>query len=282
MSHPPTATVVIPTHRRASYLDVALHSIVPQAAAAGAAVLVVSDGPDLPTEAVTWRHRVRRLELPAGSGLNAARNAGAAAADGELVVFVDDDVEVSEGWLAALLEAAERQPEHEVFGGPIIPRLEGGARTCGQEPPPITALDYGPRDRDVDAVWGANMAIRPSAVRRIGPFDPDLRGRGDEEEWQIRLRQAGGRVRYVAGARLLHRRNRQDSQLSRMALDAYRLGRTARRFDLRKGSVPPLRRELRVLAGSIWHAGRNGCSNGILFAAHEAGRLRELVAERED
>jgi GT2 family glycosyltransferase len=281
MNQLPTATVVIPTHRRASYLDVALDSIVPQADAAGAEVLVISDGPDLPTEAVTWRHRVRRLELPADSGLNAARNAGAAAADGQLVVFVDDDVEVFDGWLAALLEAAACQPECEVFGGPIIPRLEGGPRACGQEPPPITALDYGPQDRDVDAVWGANMAVRPSAVARIGPFDPDLHGRGDEEEWQIRLRQAGGRVRYVAKARLFHRRNRQDSQLGRMALAAYRLGRTARRFDRRKGSAPRLRTELRVLAGSIWHAGRNGCSNGILFAAHEAGRLREMFAERE-
>jgi GT2 family glycosyltransferase len=281
MNHLPTATVVIPTHRRASYLDVALHSIVPQADATQAEVLVVSDGPDLPTEAVTWRHRVRRLELPANSGLNAARNAGVAAAGGELVVFVDDDVEVLDGWLAALLEAAAGQPEHEAFGGPIIPRLEGGPRACGQEPPPITALDYGPQDRDVDAVWGANMAVRRSAVTRIGPFDPGLRGRGDEEEWQIRLRQAGGRVRYVAAARLLHRRNCQDSQLGRMAVAAYRLGRTARRFDRRKGSVPALSSELRVLAGSVWHAGRNGCSYGILFAAHEAGRLRELIAERE-
>lgn len=281
MNHLPTATVVIPTQRRASYLDVALDSIGPQAAAAGAEVLVVSDGPDLPTEAVSWRHRVRRLELPADSGLNAARNAGAAAAQSELVVFVDDDVEASGGWLDALLEAAARQPEYEVFGGPIIPRLEGGPRACGREPPPITALDHGPQDREVDVVWGANMAIRASAVARIGPFDPDLRGRGDEEEWQIRLRQGGGRVRYVARARLFHRRNRQDSQLGRMTLAAYRLGRTARRFDRRKGSAPRLRSELRVLAGSIWHAGRNGCSYGILFAAHEAGRLREMLAERQ-
>jgi GT2 family glycosyltransferase len=271
---------VIPTRHRASYLDVALGSIVPQAHAARAEVLVVSDGPDLPTEAVCWRHKVRRVEVPADSGLNAARNAGARAAGGELVVLVDDDVEVLDGWLKALLDAASADPQCEVFGGPIIPRLEGGPRACGREPPPITALDCGPADRDVDAVWGANMAIRRSALTRIGPFDPELRGRGDEEEWEIRVRQAGGRVRYVAAARLVHRRNRQDSKLAGMTLAAYRLGRTARRFDRRKGAEPRLSSELRVLAGSIWHAGRNGCAYGILFAAHEAGRLREMRAER--
>lgn len=280
MPDSPTATVVIPTRRRASYLDVALASIVPQAQACGAEVLVVSDGPDLPTEAVTWRHRVRRLEIPADSGANAARNAGVAASQAGLIVFVDDDVEVEDGWLAALIQAAREQPGYDVFGGPIIPRLEGGPKACGREPPPITALDHGDADQDVPVVWSANMAVRADALDRVGPFDPWLRGRGEEEEWQMRLRASGGRVRYVSRARLIHRRNVQDSRLARMALDAYRLGRTARSFDRRKGAAPPLRREVRTLIGSGWHAVRNRCAYGVLFAAHEAGRLREMARER--
>ena len=282
MPDSPTATVVIPTRRRASYLDVALASIVPQAQAAEAEVLVVSDGPDLPTDAVTWRHRVRRLENPPDSGANAGRNAGVAAAQGELIVFVDDDVEVEVGWLAALLEAAGTQSGYEVFGGPIIPKLESGPRACGHEPPPITALDHGEADQDVAVVWSANMAVRAQALARVGPFDPRLRGRGEEEEWQLRLRAGGGRIRYVGAARLTHRRNAQDSRLSRMALDAYRLGRTARSFDRRKGTAPPLRQELRTLAGSGWHALRNRCAYGILFAAHTAGRLREMSRETQE
>jgi GT2 family glycosyltransferase len=280
MPEAPPATIVVPTRSRASYLGVALASIVPQAQAAGAEVLVVSDGPDLPTEAVTWRHRVRRLELAPESGLNAARNAGAAAAQGELVVFVDDDVEVLDGWLAALLAAAGEAPEYEVLGGPITPRLEGGGpRACGREPAPITSLDAGERDIDVRAVWGANMAIRPEALARAGRFDETIRGRGDEEEWLRRYTAAGGRIRYVAGAKLIHRRNAQDARLSRLSLAAYRLGSTARRNDVRKGAAPTGAEELRVLTGSLWHAVRRRCAYGIVFAAHAAGRLRELAAE---
>jgi glycosyltransferase involved in cell wall biosynthesis len=263
MPEAPPATIVVPTRSRASYLDVALASIVPQAQAAGAEVLVVSDGPDLPTEAVTWRHRVRRLELAPESGLNAARNAGAAA-----------------GWLAALLAAAGEAPEYEVLGGPITPRLEGGGpRACGREPAPITSLDAGERDIDVRAVWGANMAIRPEALARVGRFDETIRGRGDEEEWLRRYTAAGGRIRYVAGAKLIHRRNAQDARLSRLSLAAYRLGRTARRNAVRKGAAPTGAEELRVLTGSLWHAVRRRCAYGIVFAAHAAGRLRELAAE---
>jgi GT2 family glycosyltransferase len=280
MLDPPTASIVIPTRARASYLDVALASIVPQAEAAGAEVLVVSDGPDLPTEAVAWRYRVSRAELPPGSGANMARNAGVSAAGSELVVFVDDDIEVKEGWLAALLASAASEPGYDVFGGPIIPRLEKALPACGREAPPITSLDYGDHDREVPVVWSANMAVRAAAFERVGPFDPSLRGRGEEEEWQMRLREAGGRIRYVAGAGLIHRRNRQDSRLSRMVLDAYRLGKTARAFDRRKGTAPPLRDELRTLAGSGWHAAHNRCAYGILFAAHEVGRLQEMLRER--
>lgn len=278
----PTATVVIPTRSRASYLDIALASIVPQVSASGGEIVVVSDGPDVPTEAVTWRHRVRRMEIPGDSGPNAARNAGIAAAQSELIVFVDDDVEVLDGWLQAILDAALGNPEYGVFGGPIIPRLEGGGpRSCGREPPPITELDCGPEDREVPFVWSANMAIRASALRATGNFDPSIRGgRGDEEEWLLRYKEGGGRVRYVARARLLHRRNSHDAKLVRLAAAHYHLGQAARRMDLLKGPAPSLPGELRVLIGSIWHFAARRCGYGLVFAAHAAGRLRQLAQER--
>jgi GT2 family glycosyltransferase len=276
----PSATIVIPTRLRASYLEVALTSIVPQAQAAGAEVLVVCDGPDLPTEAVSRRHRVRQVQLPRGSGANAARNAGVAAARGELIVFVDDDVEAPAGWLEAVLSGAEAAPDIDVFGGRITASLEGGGpRACGTEPPPITTLDHGPLDRDVPFAWSANMAIRRTALERVGPFDEAIRGRGEEEDWQRRYAAAGGRVRYLAAAELVHRRDRHDARLRSLSLSAYALGRTARRYDRRKGTGPPLARELRALAGSGWHAVRRRCAYGIVWAAHSAGRLREALAE---
>ena len=281
MPESPPATVVIPTRVRASYLDVALTSIVPQADELGAEVLVVSDGPDLPTEAVCRRHRVRRLELPPSSGANAARNAGTAASQSDLVVFVDDDVEAPPGWLDAIVSGAAAAPEHEVFGGPITAVLEGGGpRACGHEPPPITTLDHGIHDDDIAMVWSANMAIRARALKRLGGFDESIRGRGEEEEWQQRYTSGGGRIRYLAAAGLLHRRNAQDARLARLASASYHLGRTARRNDARKGERPSIGHELRILAGSGWHAARRRCAYGLVFAAHATGRLREAWAER--
>jgi hypothetical protein len=274
-----SASILIPTRARPDYLAVTLDSIVPQARAAAAEVIVISDGADVPTQTLARRHGVKLLTLPEPRGANAARNAGVAAARAALIVFVDDDVLAPAGWLAALLAGvATARPEIDVFGGPIRPLLEGGGpRACGREPAPITALDLGEHDRDATFVWSANMAIRARALQRTGPFDETLWGRGEEEDWLRRHAAAGGRVRYLAAAGLHHRRAAPDATVARLAGAAYALGRTARRNDERIGAPKPLARELRTATGCVWHTARRRCAFGVVLLAHTAGRLREAL-----
>jgi glycosyltransferase involved in cell wall biosynthesis len=275
----PSASIVIPTRNRAGYLDVTLASVGPQAAHAGAELIVADDGDDPATAAVADRHGARLLVTPAPGGANAGRNAGVAAARSDLIVFIDDDIEAPSGWLAALLAGAACTPDADVFGGPIRARLEGGRRRfCAGEPAPITTLDAGPVDRDVELVWSANMAIRRRALEQIGRFDESIAIRGDEEDWERRYRAAGGRTRYVAAAGLDHRRSAQDAHLGRLSRAAYHQGRAARRYDAHKRTEPSLAQELRVLLGCVWHTAARRCANGVVFTAHSAGRLREAVS----
>jgi GT2 family glycosyltransferase len=276
----PTASIVVPTRDRPGYLDVALASIAPQARSAGAELIVVDDGSreDSRVADIAARHNARYERLPDPRGLNAARNAGVAAARADLSVLVDDDVDAPPGWLDALLAGASAAPDHEVLGGPIHPRLEGPElRMCGREDPPITALELGGADRDADMAWGANLAIRRSALERLGPFEEGETGAGDEEDWVRRYRREGGRVRYVAGAGLDHRRAGRDAGLPGLARAAYHRGRTARRYDQRRGTAPPPLREMRTLAGCGWHTVRRRCANGVVMGAHAAGRLAEAL-----
>jgi GT2 family glycosyltransferase len=274
------AAVAIPTQRRASYLEVALASIAPQARAAGAEVLVVDDGPDEATRAAASRHGARYLPHAAPRGLNAARNTALHATDAPLVCFVDDDVEVRPGWLEALLAAAADCPDEvAVLTGPTHARFEDHRfRSCGREGPPITFLDLGDADRDCDHAWGANMTVRRSAIERVGPFDAARELYGDEQEWQARVRAAGGRIRYVAAAALDHRRAGDDARLRALCAAAYRRGQASRRFDVFKGSAPSLAAELRVLAGCVLHGPRRACMNGPVLSAHSLGRLRAALA----
>ncbi len=302
----PTASIVIPTRARPDYLRVALASIAPQAAAAGAELLVVEDDrPSPTTRALAARFGAGYLHHTRPLGLNAARNTGVAHSHGELLVFVDDDVEVGPGWLQALLGAAREHPDTQVFTGPIRPRLEGqtrwSRRSCGREGPPITSLDLGAQDTDrVRFAWGANMTVRREALERVGPFDAALVNGGDEQEWQERLLAShndhgdAGRpevgegsppfserpILYVAAAALDHRRSPADARLRALARAARGRGRASRCYDAWRGEAPTLPRELRTLAGCLGHVIRRRCAAGLTMAAHSLGRLEQGAQER--
>jgi GT2 family glycosyltransferase len=274
----PAVSVVIPTRNRAAYLAVALASLARQELDQAYEVLVVDDGSTDTTGEVVRDAGVRCVRADPPLGLNAARNTGVRMTAAPLIAFLDDDVEVPAGWLAALVEGADRHPDADAFGGPIRARLEGRAPgACGREDPPITALDLGAVDTEADMVWGANMAIRRGAFERLGPFDEAVAGHGDEEDWLRALRAAGGKIVYVAGAGVDHRRAAADAGLVALARAAYQRGRAARVSDQRRGTAPGLLREVRVLAGCGWHIVRYACPQGAVMGAHSAGRVAEAV-----
>jgi GT2 family glycosyltransferase len=126
-------------------------------------------------------------------------------------------------------------------------------------------------------VWGANMAVRRAAFERNGPFDEAISGHGDEEDWLHALRASGGRIVYLAGAGVDHRRAGDDARLTRLARAAYYRGRAARVSDQRRGTAPSVLREVRVLAGCAWHIVHYACPQGAIMGAHSAGRITEAL-----
>lgn len=281
----PSASVAIPTAGRPGYLDHALRSVVPQARELGADVIVVDDGPSEDTRRTAERHGARCVTYPRQRGLNAARNAAIAASDRDLVCFLDDDVEVRPGWLAALLDAAADDPAIDALGGPIDVWLEGRPEDEPVVAPAISALRLTPDvDQDTTRLWGANLAVRRTAIERIGGFDPShTMPSGDEEEWLARLRDAGGRIRYVAGAAVLHRRVAADATTRALARAQWFRGHAARQADLRAARTDPTRpapgvaAELRTLGANLLGLARHRDASRRWTTAHAAGRLHEAL-----
>ncbi len=281
------ACVIVPTKNRPGYLRTALQSLsaldVP---AERYELLVVDDGPSRATRAVaeqvarSARRRIGYVQRQGAPGLNSARNTGIVASDAPLLAFVDDDVEAPTGWVRELLDGRRRHRGYGVFGGPIRLRLEGSRlRMCGREPPPLTTLDRGLHDTETDLVWGANMAIERDAFELAGEFDPGVPYGFDDDMWERRYRAAGGRIMYLARAWLVHRRNRRDARVHRLVREAYRRGWNLRAYSEHAGFAPTTARELRVLAGCVYHTVRYGCGNGILLSAHSAGRVRRCLQD---
>src|SRR3954451_9026828 len=120
----PVVSVVLPTHGRAGYLEVALDSLAAQDLGEPWELLVVDDASSDGSAELLERRGIPRLRFDPARGLNAARNAGERATGAELVAFTDDDVRIPPGWLRALVEGTRRHGEADAFGGPIRARFE--------------------------------------------------------------------------------------------------------------------------------------------------------------
>jgi GT2 family glycosyltransferase len=138
-------------------------------------------------------------------GLSHARNCGIAAADGEIVAFLDDDAYPDPDWLH-YLALGFRDERNAGVGGPNIPPRDGRlVADCVAAAPggPIHVLVS---DLQAEHVPGCNMAFRRSALHEIGGFDERFRTAGDDVDVCWRLQKAGKALGFSAGAVVMHRR----------------------------------------------------------------------------
>ena len=83
-------------------------------------VLVLSGADDEVAEAARGVNGARVVESRWNLGFAGGCNLGRAEASGELIVLLHDDAEAEQGWLPALVEAADRHPDAGVIGSRVL------------------------------------------------------------------------------------------------------------------------------------------------------------------
>lgn len=206
----PLISVVIPTRNRREALLRLLRSLEREAAASAIfEVIVVDDGSSDGTPgalAALVLPFSLRVATQATAGPAVARNAGAAIARGDYLLFLDDDVEVLPGTLAAhrrLHDAGDRR-----LGLGDLPPVTGGESLFART---LDGWWLGMRDRigrpayrySFRDVLTANLSIRRSCFEEIGGFDPALIC---HEDWDLGYRAlaAGMEMRFEPDAVALH------------------------------------------------------------------------------
>jgi GT2 family glycosyltransferase len=193
-----SVSVVIATRDRADFLAQALTSLDAQRDPPPFEVVVVDNGSRDGTAALVAERAARapfplRYAFVEEPNRGKARNAGVALATGEIVAFVDDDVWLPEGFLAAHARAHARGGPLAV-SGPIINVPGYDAR-----PSP------GWRNYSGAYFCTCNVSTSRAAFDAVGGFDERFRLYGWEDtELGLRLRRSGVRRAFAWGAFLWH------------------------------------------------------------------------------
>jgi GT2 family glycosyltransferase len=147
-------------------------------------------------------------------GFGAGNNLGARRARGANLVFLNPDTVVESGWLDALLDPLETQPDAGLVTARILLAADPARiNACGNTVH-VTglALCRGlglpagafPEPSEVDAVSGAAFSIRRDLFETLGGFDEDMFLYVEDTDLSWRARLAGWRCLYAPGAVVRH------------------------------------------------------------------------------
>lgn len=212
----PRVSIIIPVYGQHAYTFQCLKSLVEHTHLTDVEVIVIDDASPEPADEVLRQvEGVRWLRNPHNLGFVRTCNRAAEQARGEFVVLLNNDVQVTSGWLSALLDVFDRRADAGMVGAKLIypdGRLQeaggivwrdGSAWNWGrlQDPshPAYQTL------RPADYCSGACLALRTTLWRALGGFDTAFAPAYYEDtDLAFRVRQAGLQVYYQPACQIIH------------------------------------------------------------------------------
>lgn len=223
-------SVIIPTRNRADLLAACLASLINQELGKeNFEILVIDNGSNDRTQDVIKYYQSKLPNLTAifapEPGLHIGRHTGMNAANGNLLVFADDDIEALPSWLKTIYDAF-KDPDVAMVGGNNYPKFI--------EPPPVwlkllwnqhtikkyksipslSVIEFTGSVKKISPylIWGCNFAIRKDILLRAGGFHPDsmpkelIKFRGDGETHVSRfVEKSGMKCVFHPGASIYHK-----------------------------------------------------------------------------
>jgi GT2 family glycosyltransferase len=220
----PVISVIIPTYGREAVLCATLQSVLKQDYPAFEVIVVDQTQQHAPEtvaflEAACADHQVQHYQVTWAS-LPAARNYAIERAHGDILLFLDDDVELPSGFLAAHAQNYHQHPEIGAVAGRVFDRMKLAESQSAKriEDLPPEAMDPGIAWYHIDLVHtvkpqqvltarGCNMSFRRSVFETFGlRFDERFQGSAvrEESDFCLRFRKTGLKIWYDPAANLVH------------------------------------------------------------------------------
>lgn len=164
------------------------------------------------------------LYIKSGLGTTGSRNVGIQVCSGDYIVFMDNDVLVSRGWLTGLERVAEGSSDIGLVGAKILrengevyycskymgAKLEGGRvveiglqklKTYGGDDPEVNIEE--------EVVWypTTTLLVKKEVIERVGGFDEYLFLVNEDKDLCLRSRKAGYKIIYAPSVEVVHLHN---------------------------------------------------------------------------
>ncbi len=167
-------------------------------------VLVIDNGSRQPPEAIVAGYPFARLLREGRPGSYAARNTGLDAVTGNVVAFTDSDCVPEPNWLEEGVRAVEKHGPFVVVGGRVVLFTPHRGRPSWAEEFEL-AVGFSQQTYVQERHYSvtANLFTTPHTLRRVGPFNAQLKSSGDKE-WGQRAHAAGVELVYEENAVVRH------------------------------------------------------------------------------
>lgn len=211
------ASIIIPVYNNVDYTLRCIRALLPEVNLAETEIIVVDNNSSDETARVLdhLQSFVRTLSQSDNLGFVHGCNAGAAAARGRYLVFLNNDTEVEPGWLKHLVETAEADESIGAVGSMLIypdGRLQEAGGVVWIDG---TGFNYGhgqdPEERrfnyarEVDYCSAASLLVRKELFDQLGGFDTRYAPAYYEDtDLCFGIRALGYKVVYQPASRLVH------------------------------------------------------------------------------
>jgi GT2 family glycosyltransferase len=216
-------SIIIPTKNKVEYLTRCVNSILQRTHYDHYEIVLVDSGSHEADTLAYYRilegePRVRMVDFKGEFNYSAANNLGAQLSDGDILLFLNNDIEILESdWLEELVRWAERPqigvvgakllyPDDTIQHAGVIIGMQGHASHIFWGAHEGQGTIFGSVDwyRNYMAVTGACLMTRRSLFQEIGGFNEDYELAFSDTEFCVRVVEKGYRVLYTPHTRLRH------------------------------------------------------------------------------
>ncbi len=196
-------SIIIPTFNGASCISHCLDALVQHTAGRSVEILVVNDGSTDNTAAFVQRYSGVRLLTQANAGPAAARNRGALATCGTILLFTDDDCVPTSNWLDSMLEPFENP---DVVGAKGVYRTRQKSLVAR-----FVQIEYEDKYRlmarhpDIDFIDTYSAAFRRDRFLEMAGYDTSFRlACAEDVELSYRMSARGWKMKFAPNAIVYH------------------------------------------------------------------------------